>query len=75
MLKELLKSKGVKQNWLAKKIGVSEVTMSNWVKGKSHPSKNNLKKLSMGMSNDFKEALKFGATSVRIGSLIFGERN
>jgi pyridoxal phosphate enzyme (YggS family) len=37
--------------------------------------KNNLKKLSMGMSNDFKEALKFGATSVRIGSLIFGERN
>ena len=37
--------------------------------------KNNLKELSMGMSNDFKEALKFGATSVRIGSLIFGERN
>jgi len=37
--------------------------------------KNNLKKLSMGMSNDFKEALKFGATSVRIGSLVFGERN
>ena len=37
--------------------------------------KNNLKKLSMGMSNDFKEALRFGATSVRIGSLIFGERN
>ena len=37
--------------------------------------KNNLKELSMGMSNDFKEAVKFGATSVRIGSLIFGERN
>jgi len=27
------------------------------------------------MSNDFKEAIKFGATSVRIGSSIFGERN
>ena len=37
--------------------------------------RNNLKELSMGMSGDYKEALKFGATSVRIGSLIFGERN
>ena len=36
--------------------------------------KNNLKELSMGMSSDYKEAIKFGATSVRIGSLIFGER-
>ena len=34
----------------------------------------NLKILSMGMSNDFKEAIKFGATSVRIGSLFFGAR-
>ena len=39
LLKELLKSKGVKQNWLAQRIGVSQVTMSNWVKGKSSPSK------------------------------------
>ena len=46
LLKELLKSKGVKQNWLAQKIGVSTVTMSNWVKEKSHPSKKNLLKLS-----------------------------
>lgn len=46
MLKELLKSKGVKQNWLAQKIGVSTVTMSNWVKGKSKPSRKNLLKLS-----------------------------
>jgi len=36
--------------------------------------RNNLKELSMGMSSDYKEAIKFGATSVRIGSLIFGER-
>ena len=46
LLKELLKSKGVKQNWLAQLIGVSEVTMSNWVKGKSTPTKRNLEKLS-----------------------------
>ncbi|PHS52810.1 MAG: hypothetical protein COB01_06385 [Lutibacter sp.] len=45
LLKELLKSKGVKQNWLAQRIGVSTVTMSNWVKGKSHPSQKNLMKL------------------------------
>ena len=52
MLKELLKSKGVKQKWLAKKIGVSEVTLSHWVKGKSHPSKNNLEKLSEVLNVD-----------------------
>ena len=36
--------------------------------------RNNLNQLSMGMSNDFKEAIKFGATSVRVGSSIFGNR-
>jgi transcriptional regulator with XRE-family HTH domain len=46
MLKEVLKAKGMKQNYLAKRIGVSEVTMSNWVKGKASPSKKHLEKLS-----------------------------
>ena len=36
--------------------------------------RNNLSELSMGMSSDYKDAIKFGATSVRIGSLLFGER-
>ena len=36
--------------------------------------RNKLSELSMGMSNDFEEAIKFGATSVRIGSLFFGSR-
>ena len=36
--------------------------------------RNNLKQLSMGMSNDYEEAIKFGATSVRIGSMFFGDR-
>jgi len=31
-------------------------------------------KLSMGMSADFRTAIAFGATSVRIGTAIFGER-
>jgi len=35
----------------------------------------NLPALSMGMSNDFEVALKCGATHIRIGTKIFGERN
>jgi uncharacterized pyridoxal phosphate-containing UPF0001 family protein len=30
--------------------------------------------LSMGMSDDFEEALELGATNIRIGSTIFGVR-
>ena len=34
-----------------------------------------LKHLSIGMSNDYLKAIKYGATFVRIGSAIFGSRN
>ena len=34
-----------------------------------------LQELSMGMSGDFKEALKYETTFVRIGSSIFGSRS
>ena len=37
-------------------------------------NRNNLPELSMGMSSDYEDAIKFGATSVRIGSLLFGHR-
>jgi len=37
--------------------------------------RNGLALLSMGMSADFAIAIKFGATHVRIGSAIFGERD
>lgn len=33
------------------------------------------KELSMGMSSDYKLALEEGSTMIRVGSLIFGERN
>lgn len=36
--------------------------------------RNGLDKLSMGMSADYEEAIQLGATSVRVGSAIFGER-
>ena len=32
---------------------------------------NNLNELSMGMSSDYKQALNYGATYIRIGSAIF----
>ena len=35
----------------------------------------NLENLSMGMSSDYETAIEFGATHVRVGSAIFGERS
>jgi pyridoxal phosphate enzyme (YggS family) len=37
--------------------------------------RNGLAGLSMGMSADFETAIRFGATSVRIGTALFGERS
>ena len=37
--------------------------------------RNELANLSMGMSEDFEEAIAFGATAVRVGSAIFGVRD
>jgi len=41
---------------------------------KKMANKNKLSELSMGMSNDYKEAIDHGATFIRIGSSIFGQR-
>jgi pyridoxal phosphate enzyme (YggS family) len=38
-------------------------------------ARNGLAKLSMGMSGDFETAIRFGATSVRVGSAVFGARD
>jgi pyridoxal phosphate enzyme (YggS family) len=37
-------------------------------------ARNGVGKLSMGMSADFETAIRFGATSVRVGSALFGRR-
>jgi len=37
-------------------------------------ARNGLSRLSMGMSDDFETAVRFGATSVRVGSALFGTR-
>ena len=38
-------------------------------------ARNGLKNLSMGMSADFELAIQLGATHVRVGTAIFGERS
>jgi pyridoxal phosphate enzyme (YggS family) len=42
---------------------------------KTIAERNGLSKLSMGMSADFETAIRFGATSVRVGSAVFGARS
>lgn len=40
----------------------------------NHAKKNNLPQLSMGMSDDYAQAIKMNATYVRIGTALFGKR-
>jgi transcriptional regulator with XRE-family HTH domain len=55
MLKELFHSKGVKQKWLAQKLGVSEVTVSHWAQEKSFPTKKHLEKMCEVLNISIKE--------------------
>jgi PLP dependent protein len=47
----------------------------NRVAGMKLPKNVSMKELSMGMSNDYKIAIEEGSTLVRLGTIIFGERN
>jgi len=53
---------------------ISEESSMHFLLLQKIANRNNLSELSMGMSSDYEDAIKFGATSVRIGSLFFGER-
>ena len=44
------------------------------IKKKYFADNDSFRELSLGMTSDYKLALKHGATLIRIGSLIFGER-
>ena len=48
---------------------------SYFLKMKDLKAKTSLSELSMGMSNDYLEAVKFESTFLRIGTKIFGQRN
>ena len=47
----------------------------NWMKTNHFTEEEDFKEISMGMSGDYPIAIEEGATIVRVGSLIFGERN
>jgi len=47
----------------------------NELKERYFRDEKSFKEISMGMSGDFKIAISEGSTIVRIGNLIFGERN
>jgi pyridoxal phosphate enzyme (YggS family) len=53
---------------------VEEAPAPHFALTKKIAERNGLKLLSMGMSADFESAINFGATHVRVGSAIFGER-
>ena len=50
-------------------------TIFDWLKSKYFVVDDSFREISMGMSSDYQVAIEEGATIVRIGSLIFGERN
>jgi len=41
-IKEVLDSKGLKQEWVADQIGVTQATISNWCTGRKKPRKPSL---------------------------------
>jgi hypothetical protein len=47
----------------------------DWLKKDYFADLSDFKEVSMGMSGDYPLAIEEGATMVRVGSLIFGERN
>ena len=53
---------------------VSEEPAMHFVLLQKIANRINLPELSMGMSSDYEDAIKFGATDIRIGSAIFGPR-
>lgn len=63
MLKDIIRSKGLKQKFIAEKLGVSQVTLSNWAQGKALPTEENLSKLAqiLGIGIDqLKKAITHG---------------
>jgi pyridoxal phosphate enzyme (YggS family) len=53
---------------------VGEPAFPHFALLRSIGARNGLTRLSMGMSSDFETAICFGATSVRVGSAVFGAR-
>jgi transcriptional regulator with XRE-family HTH domain len=57
-LREVLDDKGVKQNWLAQRLNVTDNTVSNWCNNKAQPSLLVLKQIAVLLSVDITDLLK-----------------
>ena len=53
---------------------IGESPNKYFLKLKKIAEKNSLQELSMGMSGDYKEAIKCGASHIRVGTILFGQR-
>ncbi len=47
----------------------------HFIELKNLASQNSISELSIGMSGDYKEALPFKPAYIRLGTILFGERN
>ena len=56
-LKVVLAEKGKTNRWLATQLGVSETTVSRWVKNKQQPPLKNLRKIASTLEVDVKALL------------------
>ena len=54
-IKQILENRGLKQKWLADKIGVTEVTISNWVNNRTYPSIETLISISTVLNIEVKD--------------------
>ena len=54
-LKEILNEKGIKQDWVARKLGVTKQTVSLWVLGKNEPGGRNLYNLAKLLDVEIEE--------------------
>ena len=54
-IKQILEIRGLKQKWLADKIGVTEVTISNWVNNRTYPSIETLINISKVLNVEVKD--------------------
>lgn len=57
-IKDVLEAKGVKQNWLAQQLNVTDNTVSNWCKNKAQPSLQVLKQIATVLCVDIADLLK-----------------
>ena len=53
---------------------INDIPKNHFEKLRQLAIKNNLKELSIGMSNDYMEALSFNPRYIRLGTLLFGNR-